>query len=94
VSILALFNYYQGKFASAIKYAEDQKPIRKLSNDIDEKMFETQRKDIIEKNNATFRVQEGAAEGKSICNLISQNDRQEERYQGGIAGQSSDQVLA
>lgn len=76
VSIFALFNYYQSKFASAIKYAEDHKPIRKLSNDIDEKMFETKRKDIIEKNNETFKVQEGAAEGKSICKLISQNDRE------------------
>lgn len=39
-------------------------------------MFETKRKDIIEKNNETFKVQEGAAEGKSICKLISQNDRE------------------
>jgi hypothetical protein len=70
------------KFGFFIKKDQENKvKFSKVENEIDEgffKSFENRQRANYEK---TFRIQEGAAEGKSIRTVISQNHQQKKRKQ-------------
>ena len=68
---LVVFLAYEQKFATRIQLNDgNQKSLRKLSNEIDEELFSSPRA-LAGKRAETFKIQEGAAEGKSICKLSS-----------------------
>lgn len=93
--VVQILNTFYTKFGDFLKTQEKNAlRLKKMENETDEAFFASSIQKEKALHQATFKVQEGAASGQSICEVTSPHRRQEEGKQGRGSGQADGQGRA